>query len=551
MESDRWRRETWAPSVQERPERRSQFVNDAGNTVEPLYTPASLEAEGFDYLRDLGFPGEFPYTRGIDPAMYRRELPIVAAYAGYGTPKDANLRYKKLIGFGVEGISMALDLPTQLGFDADHIMARAEVGRVGVSICTLRDMEIAFEDIPLDSLKFVGSTANAIGPIILAMYTVLGEKQGLDKSRFTVRLQNDVLKEYVARGTQIFPISPAMRFTVDALEWCVHEAPHWVPITASGTHMDVAGAGSTAAAAFTLSNAKCYIEEALRRGLTIDDVAPLLFLFPNEREDFFLAVANYRVIRRIWAKMMRDQYGAKDPRSWQARIHGYAHGPRATVQEPLNNIVRLTLGALACYFGGMQDLRSASFDEGINTPSEEAVRTTIRMQQILAHEYGITATIDPLAGSYYLESLTNRMEREINAIMQRVDSFGGAIGAIESGFIQKTITEGAVRRQRAFERGERVTVGWNKFPSNVPMPEVTFQVDKDVERKRIEHVQQVRLERDSCRVSRCLDAITSAAKEGRNLMPAILEAVRAYASVGEICGTLKSIFGEYQPDRSF
>ena len=550
LQAERWRREVRDPSVQQAPERQPRFVNDAGDAVEPVYTPADLDASGFAYESHLGFPGEFPYTRGIDPAMYRREVPIVSAYAGFGDPRDSNRRFHELIEFGVQGLSVALDLPTQLGYDPDDIMSCAEVGRAGVSISTLRDFEILFDGIPLDSLRSVGSSANAIGPIIMAMYIALGDKQGVDRRQFTVALQNDVLKEYVARGTQIFPPEPALRFTVDALEWCVHNAPHWIPLTVCSNHIDVAGAGSTAATAFTLANARCYLDEALRRGIQIDQVAPLIRLFLNEREDFFLAVANYRVTRRIWARLLREQYGARDPRSLQIRIMGYAHGPRETATEPLNNIVRITLGALTCFFGGLQDMRCASYDEAMNLPSDEAVKVALRTQQILAHEFGVTSTIDPLGGAYYLEVVANRMERKIAEIMQRVDEMGGALGAMERRYIQNTIAEGASRRQKAFQRKERVSVGLNLFPVKTEPRLQTFQINADVERLQVERLQQVKLERNQSVVSQTLKALTADAREGRNVVPALVNAVKAYATVGEICGILRSVYGEYEPDRS-
>jgi len=550
-DAERWRRETRDPSVQQRPERRARFVNDAGDVVEPVYSPADLEAAGFDYASHLGFPGEYPYTRGIDPATYRRDVPVVSAYAGFGTPQHSNRRYRELIQLGVQSISVALDLPTQLGFDPDNLMSLGEVGRVGVTIATLHDMEALFDGIPLDTLSHVGSTANSIGPIILAMFIALGEKQGLAPSRYCVALQNDVLKEYVARGTQIFPPAPAVKFAVDALEWCARHAPHWIPITPCSNHIDVAGAGSTAATAFTLANAKCYIDEALKRGLKVDEVAPLMRLFLNEREDFFLAVANYRVTRRMWAEMMREHYGARDPRSLKIRIMGYAHGPRETVQEPLNNVVRITMGAMSCFFGGLQDLRCASYDEAMNLPSDEAVQVAIRTQQILSHEYGITSSVDPLGGSYYVEALCMRMGQEIARIMQRVDELGGALGAIERGYIQTTITEGAQRRQRAYESKERVSVGMNLFPTEAKRPNQTFQINANSERQQIETLNQLKRERDAARVGAALAELANCARAGSNVMPALLEAVKLYASIGEMCDALKTVYGEYQPDKSF
>jgi methylmalonyl-CoA mutase N-terminal domain/subunit len=545
-----WEAEVLAPHVARSPERRRTYRNDVGIEVGPLYTPVDLADHDFDYLRDLGFPGQYPFTRGITPGMLRTEAPMLRVYAGYGSPEESNAYYQYLLALGAEEIVMAVDLPTQVGYDSDHVMAQAEVGRVGVAIDSLRDMEVLFDGIPLSRLKRVSMLGNSFGPIALALFVALGEKQGLAPADFVVDLQNDVLKEYVARGTQFLPLRPALRLAVDVVEYCARHRPHWYPLTACVNHINAAGAGSSRGTAFALANAICYIEEARRRGLDIDQFAGQLTMFLDEREDFFVAAANLRATRRVWAGLMKERFGARDARSMALHITSYGHGGE-TVQEPLNNIARITLGTLAYVLGGVTFLYNGSYDEALSIPSREAVRVAIRMQQILAHELGVAATVDPLGGSYYVESLTRRIHDDIVQELERVEARGGALRSIEDGYFRRAIAEGAVRRQAAFDRGDRVSVGVNKFRVEEPVPRSGFRADPDVARRQVERLAQVKGERDAARVAATLARVAEAARGADNTVPAILDAVRAYATLGEICDTLRGVFGEHQPDVTY
>jgi len=412
-----WERDALGPHLGECPERRRTYRNDIGIDVAALYTPADLADRDIDYLRDLGFPGQYPFTRGLTPGMARTEAPMLRVYAGYGSPEESNAYYKYLLELGAEEIVMAVDLPTQVGYDSDHVMAQGEVGRVGVAIDSLRDMEVLFDGIALSRMKRVSMLGNSFGPLALAFFMALGEKQGLTPADFVVDLQNDVLKEYIARGTQFLPVRPALRLAVDVVEYCAREIPHWYPLTVCVNHINSAGAGSSRGTAFALANAICYIEEALRRGLGIDDFASRLTMFLDEREGFCEAAANLRATRRVWARLMKERFGARDARSMGLHITSYGHGGE-TVHEPLNNITRITLGTLAYVLGGVTFLYNGSFDEALSIPSREAVRVAIRMQQILAHELGIADTVDPLGGSYYVESLTLQIH---DAIVEEVE----------------------------------------------------------------------------------------------------------------------------------
>lgn len=525
-------------------------VTDAGVEVNNLYTPLDLSRRNFDYLEKLGFPGEYPYTRGISSSMHRAQPPLIKVYSGFGTAEDCNQRFKKLVEWGVDEIQMAVDLPTQVGYDSDHIMATAEIGRVGVAIDSLRDMEILFDGIPLNSLKRVSMLGNSFAPYALSLFIALGEKQGLNPDQYTVSLQNDILKEYVARGTQIHPIRPSVKLGCDVVEYCARYHPHWYPMTCCVNHINAAGAGSMAGTAFALANAICYIENLLSRGLHIDQFGYLLDMFLDERDDFFVTIANLRATRKAWARLMRERFGARDPKTMMLKITSYAHG-RETLQEPLNNVVRIGMAGLAYYLGGVQFLYDASYDECTNTPSDESVKVAIRTLQIIFHEFGFRNTIDPLGGSYYLESLTCDIEKGIWEEFERVQKMGGAISAIEKGYYQKVITEGAVRRQRQLERGERISVGVNRFVSNEPLPESTFIPNSDTERRQIESLKKLRVERSQKRVDDTLDYVREAAVAGENLVPPILEAVRAYATIGEVSDTLRSVFGEYESRGDF
>jgi methylmalonyl-CoA mutase, N-terminal domain len=517
---------------------------DAGPLVKPFYT-----AEDLGDHRDESAPGEFPYTRGISP---QRERPLVKLYTGLGTPEQSNQRLRRLIELGVEVIQLATDLPSQIGYDSDDVMASGEVGRAGVAIASLRDMEILFEGIPLNRLSRVSMLGNATGPIFLALFEVLAEKQGLSRREYVVDLQNDPLKEYVARGTQFLPVRQALQLAGDVVEWCARNAPHWYPLDACVNHINAAGAGSTFATAFAFANAIAYVEETLRRGLLIDDFAPMLQMFLDEREDFFVAVANIRASRRIWARLMKDRFGARDPRSHTLRITAYGHG-RETRVEPLNNIVRIALGCLAYRLGGVQTMYSSSFDEARSTPTDESVAISVRTQQILNEEQGFDATVDPLGGSYYVETLTDEIEQRILAELEKIDSLGGAVACIESGYFKSVIADGAVRRQRWFEDGRRAVVGINRFelaepPEGVVEPAIADADAESVQRTRLE---QVRGERDGAAVEAALAAVGQAAREGRNVVPATIDAVRAYATVGEISNVYRAELGEWLPDQGF
>jgi methylmalonyl-CoA mutase N-terminal domain/subunit len=540
-----WEERCLKPTLDAQSERRERFLTDIGLNIERVYTPLDLARMDFDYKEDLGFPGQYPFTRGISPVMYRSEPWVIRAYSGFGESQGCNERYKKLVEWGVDEIVMAVDLPTQVGYDSDHIMARGEVGRAGVAIDTLRDMEILFEDIPLNKLKRVSMLGNSFGPVALSLFIALGEKWGLKPSDFVVDLQNDILKEYVARGTYIFPIQPSVRITTDVIGYCAKNAPHWYPCTLCTNHMNAAGAGSIKATSFALANGICYINHLLDKGYNIDEIAPLFTMFLDERSDFFVAICNFRATRRVWAKIMKERMKAQDPKSMALKITAYSHGGE-TFLEPLNNIVRITLAALAYVLGGVQFLYNASYDEVLGTPTEESAKIAVRTQQILAHELGITNTVDPLGGSYFIESLTSQIEKNIYEEFLKVDSLGGAIAAIEKGYYLSAITDGAIRRQKEFDRGERVAIGVNKYRIESKIPFGAFRIDPAIEQKQIERLNQVKKERNAKAVREALEFVREVAKGDENLVPPVLEAVRAYATVGEICNVLRDVFGEYQ-----
>jgi len=536
--------------LNKRPEKKESFSTDVGLDIERVNTPVHLSELGFDYERDLGLPGAFPFTRGITPTMYRGEPFIIRAYSGFGNAEECNPRYKKILQWGADEIVMAIDLPTQVGYDSDHIMARGEVGKVGVAIDSLKDMEILFDGIPLNSLKRVSMLGNSFGPIALSLFIALGEKQGLGTTEYVVDLQNDILKEYVARGTYIFPIIPSIRVATDVVAYCARHAPHWYPMTLCVNHMNAAGAGSTKATAFALANGLCYIQHLLDKGFGIDEIAPLLTMFLDERAEFFVAIANFRATRRVWANIMKERFGAKDPRSMALKITAYSHGGE-TLLEPVNNIARITLAALAYVLGGVQSLYNASYDEVLGVPTEEAAKISVRIQQILAHELGIADTVDPLGGSYFLETLTHRIEEDILENLTKVEDLGGAVEAIEKGYYLGAMSEGAVKRKKEFDKAARVSVGVNRFRTESDVPIGAFRIDPSVESKQIEGLNRLRKERNGRRVGESLQYIREVAKGDENLVPPILEAIRAYATVGEICDTLRDVYGEYQKREYF
>lgn len=549
-----WERNLLGPALEREPERDPSFFElDAGPGVKTVYTPLDLEERGLDWSRDLGMPGEFPFTRGTTPSGSRSRPPLVKIYSGLGSPEETNVRYRNLLNWGAEFIHMATDLPSQVGYDSDHIMASGEVGRAGVAVASLRDMEVIFDGLPLNRFRRIGMLGNCIGPVALALFIALGEKQGLATSDYVVDVQNDPLKEYVARGTQFLPVRPAVRLATDVVAWCARHAPHWRPMDICVNHLNAAGAGSSYGTAFALANAIQYIDTLLDQGLEIDQVAPLLTMFLDERDDFFAAVANIRATRRIWARMMKERYGAQDPRSMALEVTAYGHG-RETRREPLNNIARIAMGTLAYFLAGVQTLYDASYDEVLGIPSEEAVKVAVRTQQILAWEQGFGHTVDPLGGSYYVEALTHELEQRILRALAGVEERGGAVSCIENGYIKGIITEGAVRRQRRFEAGLRVMVGVNKFavPADTGAPTVQVtRINANVDEIQLRRLAEVRAERDNPRVRAALARVADAARGGDNLVPPVLEAVRAYATIGEICAQFRAVFGEWQPDQDY
>jgi methylmalonyl-CoA mutase N-terminal domain/subunit len=549
IQAERWRRETYAPAAAEKPGRRP-FVTDIGIGIEPLYTPADLERIGFDYLRDAGFPGEYPYTRGERPGMNRTDPFVVSAYSGFGDAVACNRRFRKLVEIGAEQILVALDLPTQCGYDSDHEMSAAEVGQVGVAIDTLADVELLFEGIPADSLKRIGTLGNSIGPIVLALYAALGEKQGIAWDRYTVNLQNDPLKEYIARGTQILPPAPAAKLATDAVAWCVEHAPHWSPMTVCVNHINAGGAGSSMGTAIALANARHYLDLLLAQGHSIDDVAPLLHMFPDERHDFFVSIANLRALRRIWARMMKETYGATRPEAMACRTTVYGHGQEA-LAEPLNNIPRTAFGTLAYVLGGASYVYLAGYDEAVSTPNEDSARVALRTLQILAHEHGFADTIDPLGGSYYVETLTSQVERQILDGMERIEAAGGALAVIDSGLGREVMTQGAVRRQRAIDSGARPWVTVNLWPQKPNVPNTAFRGDPQATERQLARLAQVKATRNRAAVEAALAEVDRASADGANVVPSVLKAVRAYATVGEIVELWRKRFGSFTPSTEF
>ena len=545
-----WKEKCRLPDLEKEPERRERFQTDIGLDINPIYTPLDLSELDFDYEKDIGFPGQYPFTRGINSTMYRGSPWIIRAYSGFGEPNICNERYKNLIDCGVDEIVMAVDLPTQVGYDSDHFMAKGEVGKVGVAIDTLRDMEILFEDIPLNTMKRVSMLGNSFGPIALALFIALGEKQELKPEDFVVDLQNDVLKEYVARGTYIFPIRPSVRVAMDVVGYCARNIPHWYPITICANHLNAAGAGSSKAAAFAMANGVCYMKHLLAKGYQIDEIAPLFTMFLDERLDFFVSICLLRAARRVWARILKEKLHAQKPESMALKITAYSHGGE-TLAEPMNNITRITLAALSYVLGGVQFLYNASYDEVLGTPTEEAAKTAVRTQQILAHELGITNTVDPLAGSYYIESLTTQIEKQIFEEFEKVEEGGGAISAIEKGYYAAHIGDGAIRRQREFEKGDRVSVGTNKYRTEYKPPLGAFNIDPIVEKEQVERLNRVKKERNNKAVRDRLEYVREVAAGDENLVPPVLEAVRAYASIGEICDVLRNVFGEYKAKEYF
>ncbi|NML45724.1 methylmalonyl-CoA mutase [Ramlibacter sp. G-1-2-2] len=543
--------EAWLQRHQEelRDSRKKSFETPAGIPVETLYTPEHLQHEGWDYQRDVGYPGQAPYTRGFTPGGYRSQLWKMEMYAGFGSAEEANQRYRYLMSQGsTGGISIALDLPTQVGYDSDHPMARDEVGQIGVALTSLDDVERVFDGIPLEKVGHIFSTANAIGPIVCAWLIALYEKRGTPTGDCIVQLQNDPIKEYVARGTQFLPIEAAVKLSCDMIEFCRTAAPEWLPISVSGSHMKQAGATCVQEAAFTICNAIAYVETCLERGMKIDDFGHVLELHFCTEMDFFDEVAKYRATRKVWTKLVRERFGGTTERSQHFRLHAATSGRPLTAQQPLNNIARITLQALAQILGGCEQTRTASFDEALGIPTQEAARTSIRTNQIIGYESGIPDTVDPLGGSYFVEHLTLTYEREIEAIIRQVDAMGGALAAVHDGFYQRALAQGAYREACAIESGEQVVVGVNRFQSDEAQPVPTFKLDPGAAERQVAKLRAVRERRDAAEVQRTLARLREDCKAGVNVMPAVLAAVKAYATIGEIADVWRDAFGTYVPE---
>ncbi|HEY8368790.1 MAG TPA: methylmalonyl-CoA mutase family protein [Thermodesulfobacteriota bacterium] len=522
-----------------------RFVTLSGMEIDELYTQETLDANGWDRTRDLGRPGTFPFTRGIHPTMYRGKLWTMRQFAGFGTPEDTNRRFKLLLAEGQGGLSTAFDMPTLMGYDPDHPRARGEVGKEGVSVASLADMEVLFGDLPLGEIT-TSMTVNCTASILLAMYLAVAERQGTDWAKLGGTVQNDMLKEFIAQKEWICPPEPAVRIVVDMIEYCTERVPRWNTVSISGYHIREAGATAVQELAFTLADGIGYVQACVDRGLDVDAFAPRLSFFFDVHNDFFEEIAKFRAARRMWARIMKDRFGAKNPRSMMLRTHAQTAGVSLTAQQPMNNAVRVAVQALAAVLGGTQSLHANAIDEVLALPTEETARLALRTQQILAHESGVANTVDPLGGSYFVEALTDRMEREAMAYIERIDRMGGIIKAIEEGYPQKEIADSAFRFQQEVERGERVIVGVNRFTVENDTPLPILKVDESVERKQVARLAEVKRKRDGAAVRRRLDDLRQACEGRANIMPALLDAVKAYATVGEISDVYRAVFGEYR-----
>lgn len=530
-------------SLKKRPERKPEFSTDSQIKIERVYTPADLGE--YDYEDKLGFPGNYPYTRGVQPTMYRGRHWTMRQYAGFGSAEETNERFKYLLQQGQTGLSCAFDLPTQIGYDSDDSMARGEVGKVGVAIDSLKDMEILFDGIPLDKVS-TSMTINAPAAVLLAMYIAVGEKQGVTPEKLNGTIQNDILKEYVARGTYIFPPAPSMRLITNIFEYCAKNVPNWNTISISGYHIREAGASAVQEVAFTLADGIAYVDAAIKAGLDVDQFAPRLSFFFNAHLNFFEEIAKFRAARRIWAKVMKERFGAKAAKSLMLRFHTQTAGCTLTAQQPDVNIMRVAFQALSAVLGGTQSLHTNSRDEALALPTEHSVLIALRTQQVIGYEIGATDTVDPMGGSFYVEKLTDEIEAKVWEYINKIDELGGAPKSIELGYMQKEIHESAYRYQKAIESGDQIVIGVNKFQMKEEPPKDLLRVDPAVEQFQVSKTANVRTERDNEAVQKYLGALEEAAKTDANLMPFIIDAVKAYATLGEICNVLRKEFGEYQ-----
>jgi methylmalonyl-CoA mutase N-terminal domain/subunit len=538
-----WEEEKLKKSLAKASERQESFETHSGIPVERLYTPVDLDE--WDYRAKLGFPGEYPFTRGIQPTMYRGRLWTMRQYAGFATPEETNRRFRYLLEQGQTGLSVAFDLPTQIGYDSDAPEAHGEVGKVGVAIDSLEDMERLLDGIPLDRVS-TSMTINATAAILLSMYVAVGEKQGVPPEKLSGTVQNDILKEYIARGTYIFPPAPSMRLITDLFSFCAERMPRWHPISISGYHIREAGATAAQELSFTIADGLAYVEAALKAGLDVDTFASQLSFFFACHNNFLEEVAKFRAARRLWASLMRERFGAKNPQSWMLRFHTQTAGVTLTAQQPENNIIRVALQALAAVLGGTQSLHTNSRDEALGLPTEESARIALRTQQIIGYESGAADVVDPLGGSYFLESLTDRLEEEARRYLARIETLGGMLRAIEIGYVQKEIQESAYREQEQVERHAKVVVGLNEYVTAEEMKIPIFRVDARIDEERQRELQELRRRRDNSAVERTLAELDAAARGDANLLPPILAAVKAYATIGEISHVLRQVFGEHR-----
>jgi methylmalonyl-CoA mutase N-terminal domain/subunit len=518
-------------------------ASPSGLPMDAVITETDLGDWNVD--RDLGFPGQFPFTRGVYPTMYRGRPWTTRQYAGFGSAAESNQRYRYLLSQGVKGLSVAFDLPTQIGLDSDNALALGEVGKVGVAIDSLEDMLTLFDGIPLERVS-TSMTINSTAAILLALYVAVGKKQGANLARLSGTVQNDILKEYIARGTYIYPLRPAMRIVTDIFSWCRHQVPNWNAISISGYHIREAGSTDVQEVAFTIANGVAYVEAAVASGLAVDEFAPQLSFFFNSHNEFLMQVAKFRAARRLWARVMRDRFGAKDPRSMMLRFHAQTAGSSLTAQQPENNLVRVAIQCLAAVLGGCQSLHANGLDEALALPTENAALLALRTQQIIAQETGVTNTIDPVAGSYAIEHLTSEIEDQARAYIAQIDAMGGMLKAIEAGFVQQEVQKAAYEYQQAVDTGEQVVVGVNKFQAEEEKTIPTLRIDPEIERTQVARLQALRARRDAAKAAAATAEIERRAGSGENLMPAILDAVEAYVTVGEISDALRRSFGEYQ-----
>ena len=536
-----WKKKTLEPALKKAPEREDRFETSSGFPIDALYAPEDVA--DLDYPEDAGYPGEYPFTRGVQPSMYRGRFWTMRQYAGFGDAEESNRRYHYLLEHGQTGLSVAFDLPTQLGMDSDDLRAEGEIGKVGVAIDSLQDMETLFQGIPLDKVS-TSMTINSTAAVLLAMYVAVGKKEGVEPRYLNGTVQNDILKEYIARGTYIFPPQPSMRLVTDIFGYCREQVPNWNTISISGYHIREAGATAAQEVAFTLANGMAYVQAAIESGLDVDAFGGRLSFFFASYNNLLEEIAKFRAARRLWARMMRDRFQAKDARSWMLRFHTQTAGSTLTAQQPANNIVRTAIQALAAVFGGTQSLHTNSQDEAFSLPSEESVQIALRTQQIIAHESGVADTVDPLGGSYYIEWLTEQMVQAAQHYLDQVDALGGALEALSKGYQQREIQDSAYRYQQEIESGKRVIVGVNRYVG--PAVKVTglLRVDPAIQRRQADRLAALRRTRDNGRVDAALKGLETAAGGSENLMPHVLECVEAYATIGEICGVLRRIWGE-------